>query len=160
MQGLLVFRKAGVEAIDVPYKGNPECIAALLGGHVDAQVMAYGSVLEHVKAGKIRYLVFFSDQRFSDQPGVPSAVELGFTEPAKLTASIGLYAHKDVPEEIKKTLIDTFKKICEDSEFKRAIENFGDIPRFGGPEFVKESIKRGEEIGVPIIKELGLYVEK
>jgi tripartite-type tricarboxylate transporter receptor subunit TctC len=160
MQGLLVFRKAGIEAIDVPYPGNPESVIALLGGHVDATVMSYGTVQDQVKAGKIRYLTFFSTRRYSEQPNVPTSVELGFTEPAKLTAAVGLYVHKDTPEPIKKILIDAFKKTYENPEFRKGLANFGEEPRYGGPEFITDAIKKGEEVGVPIIKELGLYVGK
>jgi tripartite-type tricarboxylate transporter receptor subunit TctC len=160
LNGLIIFRKAGVETIDIPYKGSPEKLTALLGGHVDASTMVYGAVKDHVTSGKVRYLVFFGDHRYADPPNVPSAVELGFPEAAKLVTYIGLYAHKHTPEEIKNKLIDAFRKTYEDPEFKKGIERMGDEPRFEGPEFMKESIKRGEEIGVPLIKELGLYVGK
>jgi tripartite-type tricarboxylate transporter receptor subunit TctC len=161
LNALLIFKKAGVDVIEVFYKGaSPEQISALLGGHVDAASMAFGAVKDHIKAGTIRYLVVFSDRRFSDLPTVPSAVELGFPEAAKLATFVGLYAHKNTPEDVKKTLFDAFKKIYEDPEFKKGIERMGDEPRFGGPEFILEAIKRGEESGVPLIKELGLYLEK
>jgi len=161
MNALLIFKKAGVDVIEVFYKGaSPEQLSALLGGHVDVASMAYGAVKDHVKAGNIRYLVFFSDRRFSDLPTIPSAVELGFPEAAKLATFNGLYAHKNTPEDIKKALLEVFKKVYEDPEFKRGIERMGDEPRFGGPEFIKDAIKKGEEVGVPIIKELGLYLDK
>jgi tripartite-type tricarboxylate transporter receptor subunit TctC len=160
MNGLLIFRKAGVDTIDVPYKGSPEKLAALLGGHVDATTMVYGAVKDHVRAGKVRYLMFFSDRRYSEPSDVPSATELGFPEAAKLITFVGLYGHKGIPEETKKILVDTFRKISEDPEFKKGIERIGDEPRFEGPEFLKGAIRRGEEVGVPIIKELGLYVGK
>jgi tripartite-type tricarboxylate transporter receptor subunit TctC len=160
MAGLVAFRKAGVETIDIPGKGSPENLAALLGGHVDAACIAYGAIKDQVKAGRVRCLLFWSDRRYSDPSDVPCAAELGFTDAAKLIALIGLYAHKDTSEEIKKTLIDAFKKVCEAPEFKKKIQELGEEPRFGGPEFVKESIKKLEEVGVPILKELGLYVEK
>lgn len=116
--------------------------------------------MDQVKAGKVRYLVFFSDQRYADLPDVACATELGFPEAAKLPTLFGLYANKNTPENIKKTLIDAFKKIYEDREFKRGIEKTGEEPRFGGPEFLNEAIRQGEDIGVPILKELGLYVGK
>lgn len=160
MNGLIIFRKAGVDTVDVPYKGSPEKLAALLGGHVDASTMVYGAVREHVKAGKVRYLIFFSDRRYAEPSDVPSASELGFPEASKLVTFVGLYGHRNTPENVKKILIDTFRKIYDDVEFKKGIEKLGEEARFEGPEFIKESIKKGEEIGVPIIKELGLYVGK
>jgi tripartite-type tricarboxylate transporter receptor subunit TctC len=38
-----IFKKAGVELIDIPYKGAPEQVAALLGGHVDAASLVYAT---------------------------------------------------------------------------------------------------------------------
>ncbi len=51
LYGLMLFRKANVETIDIPYKGTPEALSALLGGHVDGSVMVYGPVAEQVKSG-------------------------------------------------------------------------------------------------------------
>ena len=159
---LSIFKKAGVETIDVPYKGgNAEKIPALLGGHVDAAQMSFiGPVVDFVKAGKIRYLASISERRYADLPGVPTIAELGFPESAKLNVLATLCIHKDTPEEIKKILIDTFKKTYDDPEFKKGLDKIGAEPRFGGPEFVNESIKRGEEVSVPVLKDLGLYVGK
>ena len=157
---LLIFRKLGVQTIDVPYKGVAEKLPALLGGHVEASAMMYGSVVDHVRAGKIRFLMVLSDHRYSDLPDVPSVAELGFPEVAKIILYNGYYVHKDTPEEIKKILFDVFKKTYEDPEFKKGLEKVGDIPRFEGPEFIKEAIRKTEELSVPILKELGLYVEK
>jgi tripartite-type tricarboxylate transporter receptor subunit TctC len=160
ISGLLIFRKAEVKAIEVPYHGSPEILSALLGGHIDAASIVYGTVKDHVLAGKVRYLTFYADHRYPDQPGVPSVVELGFPDAAKLVSYVGLYAHKNTPETIKNFLIAAFKRIYDDPKCKKGIEQVGEEPRFGGPEFVKESIRKAEEVGDPILKELGLYVGK
>lgn len=161
LNGLLIFKKAGVETIDIPYKGSPEMEADVLGGHLDVGVFANGAILEHLRAGKLRYLLFFSDRRYSDQPDVPCGPELGFTSVPKLMTFFGLYVHKNTPEEIKKTLIDVFnKKIFADPEVKKGIERAGETPKLEGPEFMIEAIRKGEEVGIPILKELGLYIGK
>jgi len=151
---LLIFRRAGVQTIEVPYKGTPEKVTALLGGHVDAIAQTYGIVQDHVKAGKIRYLIFLRGR------GHTSAGEYGFPEVAKLTLYSGYFVHKDTPQEIKKILIEAFRKTYDDPVFQKQFEKLGEEPRFGGPEFVEETIRGAEEIGVPMLKELGLYVGK
>jgi len=156
--GSFIFKRAGVEAIDVPYKGIPEKVTALLGGHVDASAMTYGTIKDHVRAGKIRFLAVISERRYSDLPDALSVVELGFPEVAELKVLSGFFIHKDTPEEIKKILIDVFRKTYDDPKFKKDFEGLGDIPRFGGPDFVREAIKKAEGISVPILKEVGLYV--
>lgn len=155
---MLIFRKAGIETTDIPYKGSPEKLAALLGGHVAAATMPYGPSKDLVDTGKIRYLFFSSDRRYSEPADVPCAAELGF--PGKLKGLFGFYVHKDTPEEVRKTLFAAFKKTYEDPEFRTRLEKFGEEPRFGDAEFMKEEIRKGEEVGVPILKELGLFVER
>jgi tripartite-type tricarboxylate transporter receptor subunit TctC len=156
----LLFRKAGVETVDVPQKSGAELVTALLGGHVDAVLPGYGTVRDHIAAGKVRPLVFFSDHRYPDMPDVPSATELGFPESAKFRTLFGIYAHKDTPVKIRETLTEAFKKASENLDLKKGIEKLGDDPRYGGPEFMNEAIRNAETLGVPIIKELGLYVGK
>jgi len=152
-----IFKRAGVTTTDIPYKASPDQIAALLGGHTQAATMVYATGKTYMLSGSIRFLVFFSNQRYTDPPDVPCGAELGF--PEYFTTYSGIYVHKDTPEDIKKFLFDTFKKIYDDPEFKKKMEVIGDELRFGGPEFIKESTKKMQETGVPILKELGLYVE-
>lgn len=157
MSATVMFRKSGLSTIDLPYKGSPEASSALLGGHVQAASLPLGTVLEQVKAGKIRFLTFYTDKRYDDQPNVPAVTELGFPE-AALPTYWAIYVRKDTPESIKKALTALSKKIVEDPRFKRDIEKLGGQPRYGGPEFVMAAIKKQEEVGIPILKEVGLYV--
>lgn len=157
---LLVFKKAGIETIEVPYKGVPEMLSALLGGHLDALSAPYASLQDHVKANKARYLLVHSNQRSSGLPNVPSAKEAGFTETADLSVYWSLYAHKDTPKEIMKTLFDAFKKTYEDPGFQKTLVGTGLVPKFGDSDFIKAAIRKGELITEPIYKQLGLYIEQ
>jgi tripartite-type tricarboxylate transporter receptor subunit TctC len=159
INGLLIFKRAGVKTLDIPYKGSPECFAALLGNHIDAASIVAGTITDQVRAGQARYLVFFSERRYSSQPTVPTTLELGYPD-ATLPSHVGLYIHKNTPEAIMKTLLAVFKRISEAPEIKRGIEKIGEEPRPAGPDWMYAAIKKSEEIGVPILKELGLYVGK
>lgn len=155
-----IFKKAGAKTIDVPYKGTPESLAALLGGHIDASSTIFGAVKEQVRAGKVRFLAVYSERRYSDMPNVPTVAELGFPDASKLATYIGLYAHKSTPDDIKSYLVALSKKIYDDPKFKKGMEQLGEEPQFGGPEFMRERIKKAEELGVPMLREIGLYVGK
>ncbi|MCG6537328.1 MAG: tripartite tricarboxylate transporter substrate binding protein [Syntrophales bacterium LBB04] len=158
MYGLLLFRKANVETTDIPYKGSPEMLTALLGGNISASFMVYGAVADHVRSGAVRYLVTVGERRYSNLPEVPCAPELGFPEVAKLPTYVGLYIHKDTPPEIKKIVLDAMTKTYQDPEFKKGLEAHGEEPKFGGPDFMAAAIRNSEAIAVPILKEFGLYV--
>jgi tripartite-type tricarboxylate transporter receptor subunit TctC len=149
----------GTDIIEIPTRGSAERIPALLGGHVDAAVMTYQPAKSHIRAGKLRLLVVFNDRRYDDLPDVPSLVDLGYAQAAKIKATNGLFVHKDVPPEIKAALVDACKKIYEDPQFKKGLANFGEEVVFGGPEHMKKSIEDAREVGIPFVKKLGLYVE-
>jgi tripartite-type tricarboxylate transporter receptor subunit TctC len=159
MYGLLLFRKAKVETIDIPYKGSPEMIAAVLGGHIDAAFITYGATMDHVRSGALKYLITVGEKRYSNSPNVPCAPELGYPEITKLPTYVGLYAHKETPEPIKKILLDAMTKTYQDAEFQKRLEALGEEPKFAGPDSMRETIKISEAVAVPILKEFGLYVE-
>ncbi len=157
---LYVFKKTGAQTVEVPYKGSTEVLTALLGGHVNAGSVPYGTAKENVRAGQIRYLTFYSEQRYKDQQNVPSIAELGFPDAAKLSTYVAVFAHKNTPEPIKKYLVTLAKQIYDDPKFRKLEEMGGEDQKYGGPEFVRDSIKRAETVGIPILKELGLYIGK
>ncbi len=157
---LHVFKKAGAQAVEVPYKGSTEVLTALLGGHIDAGSVPYGTAKENVRAGQIRYLTFWTDQRYKDQANVPSIAELGFPDAAKLSTYVAVFVHKNTPEPVKKYLVTLAKQVYDDPKFRKLEEMGGEDQRYGSPEFVRESIRKAEAVGVPILKELGLYIGK
>lgn len=110
MIGLTIFKKAGVQTVDVPYKGANETLSALLGGHVDAISNPFGIAKDQLRAGKVRVLAFYSEQRYPDLPNIPCISELGYPEAAKLMTFVGIYGHKNTPEPVKKYLMTVFKK--------------------------------------------------
>jgi tripartite-type tricarboxylate transporter receptor subunit TctC len=156
----IIFKKVGIKSIEVPYPGTSEMITALLGGHLDAAGITYGGSKDHVQKGTIRFIVSYSNRRFTDPPNVPSAAELGFPEASRIRTLISTYAHKNVPDEVKATLFNAFKKTFEDPEFKKAFEAFGEAPMFLDGASVREIVKQGAEVTVPLLKEWGLYAGK
>lgn len=158
LTALLIFKKEGIESIDVPYKSVVEAMTALLGGHVDMASVT-GPYSEHVKAGKMRLLMVYADRRSTMFPNVPTAAELGYPN-VFLPAYTGIYCHKKTPEHIKKILIDALKKIYDDPAFQKGVETADVQLRWGGPDFINEQIKRSEAIVVPALKELGMYIGK
>jgi tripartite-type tricarboxylate transporter receptor subunit TctC len=156
----IIFKKLGIKSIEVPYPGTSEMITALLGGHLDAAGITYGGSKDLVRKGAIRFIVSYSNRRFSDPPNVPSAAELGFPEASRIRTLISTYAHKNVPEDIKIILFNAFKKTYDAPEFKKAFEAFGEAPLFLDGPSVKEIVKQGTEVTLPLLKEWGMYVAR
>jgi tripartite-type tricarboxylate transporter receptor subunit TctC len=102
---------AKVQLVHVPFKGNADLQAALLGGHVMAQSDASGWD-KYVDGGQMRLLVTFGEQRTQRWPEVPTAQELGYGVVS--TSPYGLAGPKGMDPAVVKTLHDAFKKAMED----------------------------------------------
>jgi hypothetical protein len=49
-------------------------------------------------------------------------------------------------------------KLSQDPEFRKGIDALGEETRFMGSDLMMQGIKNAEAIGVPLLKEFGLYV--
>lgn len=109
----------GVQLNHVPFKGDAEATAALLGGHIDA--MAGGTSLGAlVDGGRARWLVMFSDRRLKKWPDTPTLWDLGYKIPA--SSPTGLIGPANLPPAVVKKLHDAFRAGLEDPGTVRALE--------------------------------------
>ena len=68
---------AGVKMLHVPYTGAGPAVIGLLGGNIDAVASGPSTVIQHVKAGKLRVLASWGDKRLASLPDVPTLTESG-----------------------------------------------------------------------------------
>src|SRR2546430_8579645 len=68
---------AKVDVIHVPYKGGGPAVADLLGGQVQMMFATLPTVLEHVRAGRLRGIAVTGAQRFAAAPEFPPLAEVG-----------------------------------------------------------------------------------
>jgi len=89
--------------VHVPYKGAAPASTALLAGEVDAYFATAGSVLPHIKAGKVVALAVATRGRSALLPDVPTFDEAG-VKGYYADVWFGLLAPADAPEAIARTL--------------------------------------------------------
>jgi tripartite-type tricarboxylate transporter receptor subunit TctC len=112
-------RKAGITMTHVPFRGAPEGIAALLGGHIQLYVSA-SEWKPQVAAGQFRLLGVFSETRRASWPDTPTFTELGF--PTGLgAATFGIAGPKGMPPGTVVRLHDTFKAALDDPKTREIL---------------------------------------
>jgi tripartite-type tricarboxylate transporter receptor subunit TctC len=77
MTAVLFRHRAGIDVVDVPFKGGPEATSALLGGQIDYLFAITSTALPHVKAKRLRALGVTSRERTALLPDVPTVSEAG-----------------------------------------------------------------------------------
>lgn len=73
-------RIAGVDVLDVPYKGGGPALADLLGGQVKLMFIVAANGIRQARAGKLVALAVTGPARAAVAPEVPTFAEAGFPE--------------------------------------------------------------------------------
>ena len=77
MQSELFKMQAGIDILQVPYKGDTPALQDVLAGNVTMMFAPLGAALSHIKAGKLRALAVTSPKRLATLPDVPTMAEAG-----------------------------------------------------------------------------------
>jgi len=119
-------------------------VIALLGGQVDALATGPATVLQHVKAGKIRVLGHWGNGRLQTLPDVPSLKEAGYN--AEYAQWSGLFVPASTPEPVVQRLRAAARFAANDQKVKDVILNAGspvlyqDAPDF--EKYVQSDVRR------------------
>ena len=110
---------AGVKLLHVPYTGAGPAVIGLLGGNIDAVASGPSTVIQHVKAGKLRVLASWGDKRLASLPDVPTLTESGYD--AVFFQWSGLFAPAGTPEAIVVRLREAARAAAIDPRFMAAL---------------------------------------
>ena len=110
---------AGIKMLHVPYTGAGPAVVGLLGGNIDAIASGPSTVIQHVKAGKVRVLASWGDHRLASLPDVPTLSESGFN--AVFFQWSGLFAPAGTPAPVLAKLRDAARITASDPRFVGAL---------------------------------------
>ena len=118
MAGELLKAMAGVKIVHVPYKGSAQARTDVLGGQVDMMFDAIPTMVEQVKAGKVKAVAVTGKARSPILPDVPTASEAGVPG-YEATIWLGIMAPKGTPAAIVNRLNAEISKITSNPELRR-----------------------------------------
>jgi tripartite-type tricarboxylate transporter receptor subunit TctC len=112
----------GVPLTVVPFNGNQEVLAALLGGNVVAGfVNASQDMLPSIESGQLRVLAVGTPARLP-YLAAPTFVELGYPELTKSTTTFGVIAPAGTPPPVITRLEATMRAASADPETRRGLD--------------------------------------
>jgi tripartite-type tricarboxylate transporter receptor subunit TctC len=118
----------------VAYRGWADCVLGLLKGEVDVMFDNISTALPNITAGKSRPLALAASSRHRSLPETATLDELGIRD-AEVTSWFGLMAPAGTPQSVIDTLGAALKKIADEPEFRRLVEQQGmDVVYYGPAE--------------------------
>jgi tripartite-type tricarboxylate transporter receptor subunit TctC len=149
----ILSQNAGIKMTHVPFTGAGPAVVALLGGQIDAVSSGPATVLQHVKAGKLRVLGHWGNGKLGALPDVPSLKDAGYD--AEYAQWSGLFIPAATPEPVAQRLRAAARAAAMDPKVKEVILNAGspilyqDTPDF--EKYVQADAKRMAEV----VKKIG-----
>jgi tripartite-type tricarboxylate transporter receptor subunit TctC len=119
----ILSQTAGIKMTHVPFTGAGPAVVALLGGQIDAVSSGPATVLQQVKAGKLRVLAHWGSTPLGALPEAPSLKDAGYN--AEYAQWSGLFIPKDTPEPIAQRLRASAKAAAQDSKVRDVILSAG-----------------------------------
>jgi tripartite-type tricarboxylate transporter receptor subunit TctC len=130
----ILAQDAGIKLTHVPFTGAGPAVLALLGGQIQAVSTGPATVLQHVKAGKLRVLGHWGTGSLASLPEVPSLKDAGFN--AEYAQWSGLFIPAAVPEPIAQRLRSAARNAAQDARVREVINGAGSPILFqDSPEF-------------------------
>ena len=156
--GELFKQLTGTFITHIPYRGAGPAVQDLIGGQVDLFITTPASVVQHVKAGKLKALAVSSNARLAALPQVPTAVEAGL-KGFTLDSWFALYGPAGLPAEVVQTLSAEVGKILALPETRRKAEESGTSVELMSPTQLAEFTRKELDYWGKVIKSSKITAE-
>ena len=124
--GEIFHRAAGLDIINVPYRGGEGARADLLGGRIHINVAPVPQMMPLIRDDKIRPLAYTGVQRDPDLPDVPTMIESGFPQVGfHPDVWMAIFAPAGTPSAIVDRLNREINAVMQSADFAPALKRFG-----------------------------------
>lgn len=154
----LINRAAEMGLQNVPYRGSPFTVAALLSNEVQMILGGAAVGLQHVKAGKLRAVAVGAQERLPEFPQTPTLKELGMGD-IKASTWWGIAAPKGTPSAVLNKLRGAFSTALADPKIQESLRQRGTIPLSGAAADMGALVKEDAPYWEAAIKKMGVKVE-
>lgn len=158
LQMALLISMTGINIVHVPYKGGAPQVTALLAGETQASFATVGTVINQIRAGKLRPLGLGSTKPSKALPGVPTLAESGVPG-YDMSPWIGVFAPAGTPKAIIDKLNAEINKALALPDVVKNLENQALDPSPSTVDQFNNTLKVDYEKYGKLIKMTGAKVE-
>jgi tripartite-type tricarboxylate transporter receptor subunit TctC len=150
----LFVKRAGIDALHVPYKSAAPATTALLTGEVDMYFGGAPEMLQHRGSDRIRIVATSSAQRLPNLADTPTIAELypGF----EVTTWLGFVAPRGTPREIIATMTQATRETLAIPEVAARLAGLGIVPVGSTAEEFADVLRNDRALYAEAIRSAGI----
>ena len=158
LAGELFKSMTGTDIVHIPYKGNAPAVADLIGGQTHLTFATMPTVVQHVRAGKLRGVAVIGSTRSAAAPQLPTIAESGVPGFA-VNNWIGLFAPAGTPADIVRKVNAEVMRIMRLPEVAKRMEVEGERFTPNSPEEFAAFVRAEVVKWAKVVKDAGLKPE-
>lgn len=158
MAGELFKSMSGTYLVHIPYRGSTGARTDVIGGQVDMMFDAVTTMVEQVRAGKVKAIATTGKTRSDVLPDVPTLSESGVPG-YEATIWLGMMAPKGTPKAVVDKLNEAVSKISSQADVKQTWAKQGAVPLVMSPEVFEKYARDDIAKWAKVIKTAGIKAE-
>src|SRR5262245_56068634 len=143
--------RAGINAVQVPYKGSPEILVEIVSGRIDWSFVPLSTALTQIKEGRIQALALSAEKRSMQLPDLPTVAETGLSD-ADFPFWVGMFVPAKVPRAVVRRLYEDTTKAMQHPEVRERLTKLGAEIVLFTPEEFDAYVKSQAEVAAVIVK--------
>jgi tripartite-type tricarboxylate transporter receptor subunit TctC len=149
---------AGVKLVHVPYKGTGPSVTDLVAGRVEVMFVGLPSIIQQVKAGRLRLLAVAEPKRSPLMPELPTIADAGLPG-FQCSAWFGFFGPAGITRDLRRRIAKEIVNVIESKDVQERMLALGAVPLSSTPEqfdaYFREEVARYARV----IKEANVRVE-
>ncbi len=154
----LLKRRAGIDLVHVPYKGNSLSLAALLTGEIQVMFDTFSTSIPLVEQGRLRALATTGTTRSPMLPNLPTIAESGVRD-FSADAWSGMVGPAGIPADTIQLLQQEVAKVLARADIRQKITSQGNEPVGNTPDAFAAQIKAEGAKWADVVKASGMRLE-
>jgi tripartite-type tricarboxylate transporter receptor subunit TctC len=156
--GVLLGRSAGIELKHVPYRGTQAAIQDMIGGQIQTVSGPVGEFIQHINAGKCRFLAVTGETRNRFAPTVPTMAEQGLKEMV-FSEWFGFFAPTGTPLATVQRANDALRAALAAKDVVDGLAVMALEAKSSTPQELATLLKTSHDRWGPIVKQIGFTAD-
>ena len=148
----------GTDIVFVPYRGMAQAMTDMVAGQIQMMIDGIGSLLPHIRDGKVRALAVTGTTRSGDLPDVPTMIESGYPDYV-LSFWTGILAPAGTPPEFVAKVNAAINQGLASPEMKQSLAKFNVEPNIASPQEFGEFLAAEARKWSDVVKATNIKIE-